>query len=196
VAASPTTEGTQDVEEPLGNGEAIAFQAPAGETVRGVLLSAPGPNQRVLVFAAPNAGRYRDMYTELVEPGLAVLVFSVTGEGETLAAQIETAARLVRSRDYPLIYLGGADDACEAALVAASSVDPAGVVTISPPAADFENTRIDLPTPKLLIGSDGSEGLAALGAGVSEPKQIEALEGEPLDSPAEVANIIRGFMMP
>lgn len=153
----------------LGNGEAIPFQTPAGETIEAVLLSVPGPDQRIVVFTAPQAGPYREMYAGMVQEGLAVLAFDTPADGA--AGAIETAVRLASSRDYPVIYIAAADAAGREALSAAANVEIDGALVIDSAAGEVQLYGADTTTP-----------------------QDTAAIATPSESPEELRDVIRDFV--
>jgi len=189
AAATPTSlpAGTS-------NDEAVAFGAADGAILRGHLFSVPGPKRRVVIFVAPAQEAWRTQALSLVGPGTDVLLFDMRGYGASteradpgkLDLDVEAAVRFMRSRDYALYYLVGADVGGTASLKVAARQDLALVVTISAPLSvpNGIDARADLAAisePKVFIAARGDvEAVNAVNAmmqAAPQPKEGRIVEG-------------------
>jgi alpha-beta hydrolase superfamily lysophospholipase len=167
--------------------------------LRGHFHSAPGPKRKVVIIAHDNIGvasqtPWQAFARELAASGIAALTFDFRGYGETggsmdaarLDADLDTAVRFIRSRDYTQIYLIGSGIGGTAALKVAARQDLAGVVTLSAPASYMGlNAQTDIAgitEPKLFIAvRSEAAAVTALNAflqAASEPKQSQIFDGQ------------------
>lgn len=137
-AAAPTPAVTRVSDEP------VAFQTDDGVTVRGHLYSTPGPIRRVVILAhmSTNDQRAWQPYArDLAAGGIAAMTLDFRGFGETggqkdvslIDRDLSSALLFLKSRDYPLTYLVGAEMGGTAALKVAAAQDVAGVIAVSAP---------------------------------------------------------------
>jgi dienelactone hydrolase len=151
----------------VGN-EPVGFQTTDGVTIRGHLYEPTGPRRKVVILAHMSSNdqeAWSGFAQELAAAGIAALTFDFRGYGETGGAQdvpnihrdLDAAVRFMRARDYPQVYVVGAEMGGTAALKVAASREVAGVVAVSAPRsimglnaeADVANIR----APKLFVAS-------------------------------------------
>ena len=193
---------TQAVPTPSGpapggaNDETVAFGASDGPILRGHLYSVPGPKRRVVIFAAPEQAAWRTPAIGMVGPGTDVLLFDMRGYGDSTEARdaskldldVEAAVRFMKSRDYALVHLVGADAGGTAALKVAARQDLASVVTVSAPLfvqnQNGIDARPDLPNiseSKTFIAAQGDQpavdAVNGMMAAAPEPKESRILPG-------------------
>jgi hypothetical protein len=129
--------------------------------------------------------------SQLANQGIALLTFDGRGVGETGGAKndavldkdIEVAVNLVKSRDYPLVYVFGIGaEPALAAIKVAGRNDLAGLATYSAGAAarsDIANVK----EPKLLLAnennSEASTALSTLANAAPDPVRSVALASNP-----------------
>ena len=142
----PTSGGQATPSGPVQtSNEAVSFAAPDGVTIKGHFYSAPGPKRRALIIAsAADQKTWQQYASQLAAQGVALLTFDERGVGETGGARNDAqmdkdlgiAVQLVKSRDYPLVYVFsvGAEPGVAAIKVAARE-DLAGLATYSAGAA-------------------------------------------------------------
>lgn len=177
--------------------EAIAFQTEDGVTIKGHLYSTPGPKRQAVILAHmyPNDQRaWRDFARELAAQGISALTFDFRGFGETggskdvskIDRDLAAALLLVKSRDYPLVYLVGASMGGTAVLKVAAGQETSGLVTISAPLSFMGlDARADVPRiteNKLFLASRseperGAQAVEQLIQLAQEPKESFIFEG-------------------
>ena len=172
--------------------ESVSFSTSDGTTIKGHFYSAPGPKRRALIIASLGEQKTWGAYaSQLANQGIALLTFDMRGVGETGGAKndaqldkdIEVAVNLVKSRDYPLVYVFGAGaDAALAAMKVAARNDLAGLATYSASAAgrtDIANVK----EPKLLLANENnneaSAALSTLANAAPDPVRRVALASNP-----------------
>jgi alpha-beta hydrolase superfamily lysophospholipase len=152
--------------------EGVSFATPDGVTIKGHFYVAPGPKRRALIIAsAVDQKTWQPYASQLAAQGVALLTFDQRGVGETGGAKndaqmdkdLAIAVELVKSRDYPLVYLfsvGG--DPGVAAIKVAAREDLAGLATYSASAAGKSDIA-GVKEPKLLMAPEAnSEATAAV----------------------------------
>ena len=200
TGATAIVPATQAVPTPSGpapggaNDETVAFGASDGPILRGHLYSVPGPKRRIVIFAAPDQAAWRTQAIGMVGPGTDVLVFDMRGYGDSTEAReaakldldVEAAVRFMRSRDYALFYVVGADVGGTAALKVAARQDLAAVATVSAPlsVSGGIDARSDLPSitePKIFIAAQGDtaavDAVNAMMAAAPQPRESRILPG-------------------
>ena len=186
----------------------VAFGASDGAILRGQLHSVPGPKRRIAIFVAPAQDVWRAQALGFVGSGTDVLLFDMRGYGASteradpskLDLDVEAAVRFMKSRDYPLVYLIGADVGGTAALKVAARQDLAGVVTVSAPLSvpggvDARGDLAGITEPKVFVAARGdADAVSAVNAmmqAAPQPKQSVILEGTAHGAALLDANIAR-----
>lgn len=195
---SASTPGPTSTPPPTSDsGETFSFQSTAdGQTLRGHLYANQGPKRKVVILAhgaAEDQRSWQPFAKELQARGIAAVTFDARGYGETGGTRDETkwpgdlevAVRYLKSLDWPLVYIVGADAGGAAALKAAAGTDLAGVAVISTvPATDGLDPTTEIPRvvePKLLLagGLDTAAATAVISMGntASDPKTTAVIQG-------------------
>ncbi len=187
--------------------EPIAFQTGDGVTLHGHLYSSPGPKKQAVIFTHmfPNDQRaWQGFAKELAGQGVAAMTFDFRGYGESggskdpskIDRDLTSALLLLKSRDYPLIYLVGASMGGTAVLKVAAAQDIAGIVTVSAPiefmGLDARQDVAKIKVPKRFLGSKNE----AEGGGQSA-LEIYGLAGDPksvflFDGAAHGTDLLQG----
>jgi alpha-beta hydrolase superfamily lysophospholipase len=174
----------------------VAFGASDGAILRGQLHSVPGPKRRIAIFVAPAQDVWRAQALGFVGPGTDVLLFDMRGYGASterpdpskLDLDVEAAVRFMKSRDYPLVYLIGADAGGTAVLKVAARQELAAVITVSAPLFIQNQNGIDarpdlqaITEPKVFVAARGDEAAVnavnAMMQAAPQPKQSVIVEG-------------------
>jgi hypothetical protein len=195
----PPVQPTTPAVQPVGGGEAVAFQSADGAvTMRGNLFAAPGPKRKAVVIAYVDAGGANDwaaVARDLAGTGVAALAYQLppykdfpsgTRDPVLVDKDVETAVSFLESRDYPLIYLMTEGTATVGAIKVAAHHKVAGVITVTGfTSMGSVNVTADLPkvtAPKLFITGQDSRSPTALQElmrGAVEPKQSRVFTGGP-----------------
>jgi alpha/beta superfamily hydrolase len=170
--------------------ENVSFAASDGVTLKGHFYSAPGPKRRALIIASNlDQKTWQPYASQLAAQGVALLTFDERGVGETGGAKNDAqldkdlgiAVQLVKSRDYPLVYLFsvGSDPGIAAIKVAARE-DLAGLATYSAGAAGRADIA-GVKEPKLMMAPEANAEAAAavntLAQAATEPIRRVVLAG-------------------
>jgi alpha-beta hydrolase superfamily lysophospholipase len=187
-AASPAASQVTD--------EPVQFETDDGVRIKGHLYSVPGPQRRVVIFAHefPTDQRaWQPFAKELVAPGVATFTFDFRGYGETGGARnvakidhdLDAAVRLLRSRDFPLIYAVGGSMGGTATLKVAGRQELAGVVLVSAPmnfmGLDARPELMSITERKLFVASrgdgDAADTVSVFMLNTPDPKQSQLFDG-------------------
>ena len=197
--------------------ERVPITATDGVQLVGHLYGTRGPGIVLAHMYPADQRSWTATAEELARSGYRVLTFDFRGYGESgggkdIAAidrDMEGAYRYLVGRKIRPIVLAGASMGGTAALIVASRVPVAAVVTLSAPLAfqglDATDAAKRVQAPKLLIAAEGDEPAAAavarLLALAPEPKEPRLFPGaahgtELLDGPhaAEVRQALRIFL--
>ena len=189
IAPSPTPLSLARVSD-----EPVGFGTADGAILRGHVYSVPGPKRRIVIFASADTSAWRAQASGFVAPGIDILMFDFRGQGETrgpgddgkLDLDLEAAVRFMKSRDYALVYVVGADAGGTAAIKVAARQDLAGIVVVSAPITvqggiDARADIVRVQEPKLFIAARGdADTVGAVNffmLNAPEPKQSQLLDG-------------------